>query len=496
MGRKFSVKNVCIVGAGPSGVAAAKYLLAEKAFERIDVYEQRSRVGGVWDYSPEQKTPDDLPVPSVTPHAGLAKPKWLQSGTRKALGGRVEEDSLFLSPLYDRLETNIPRTLMGYSDFDWPEDSQLFPKHETVTKYLEDYAADVKHLIHFNTQVLDISLAATKEDGQETWSVKTQKVQHKMIEDAKVQTYDAVVVANGHFAVPFIPQIKGMKEWAEKYPGAVSHSMYYQKPEDYKDLKTVIVGNGASGIDIAMQVMTACRHPLIQSQISESFLLSDPSPKKQERPEIVEFIVQDKAVRFADDSIEKNIDSILFCTGYFYSFPFLNNLSPPLVTSGTHVENLYQHMVYRQHPTLCFPVLQQRVIPFPMSEAQSAVIARLWNNRISLPSEEDMKAWEDNLLKETNGGGRDFHLLKFPKDANYINEMYDWSMSAPHADTKGKRPPHWGEKEYWMREKFPEIKKAFQDRGEGRHQVSSLEELGFDFEKYKKDRLVEQKSLL
>lgn len=96
---------------GPSNKAdVGRYLLAEKAFERIDVYEQRFRVGGVWDYSPEQKTPDDLPVPSVTPHAGLAKPKWLQSGTRKALGGRVEEDSLFLSPLYDRLETNIPRT--------------------------------------------------------------------------------------------------------------------------------------------------------------------------------------------------------------------------------------------------------------------------------------------------------------------------------------------------------------------------------------------------
>lgn len=96
---------------GPNNKAdVGRYLLAEKAFERIDVYEQRSRVGGVWDYSPEQKTPDDLPVPSVTPHAGLARPKWRQSGTRKALGGRVEEDSLFLSPLYDRLETNIPRT--------------------------------------------------------------------------------------------------------------------------------------------------------------------------------------------------------------------------------------------------------------------------------------------------------------------------------------------------------------------------------------------------
>ncbi|KAG9731985.1 FAD/NAD(P)-binding domain-containing protein, partial [Aureobasidium melanogenum] len=390
------------------GDCRGRYLLAEKTFERIDIYEQRSRVGGIWDYSPEDKTPDDLPVPSVTPHAGLARPKWLHSGTRKALGSRIEEESLFLSPLYDRLETNIPRTLMGFSDFDWPQDSQLFPKHETVTQYLEDYAADIKHLIHFNTQVLDINLAGTKQDGQDIWSVKTQKVQHKNQEDPVERTYDAVVVANGHFAVPFIPQIKGMKEWAEQYPNAISHSMYYKKPEDYTDLKTIVVGSGASGIDIAMQLMQACKLPLIQSERSKGFLLSDPTPKKKEKEEIVEFIIQDRAVRFADGTVEKDIDSVLFCTGYFYSYPFLNSLDPPLVTSGTHVQNLYQHLVYRPHPTLCFPVLQQRVIPFPMAEAQSAVIARLWNNRISLPSVEDMKAWEDNLRDETSDGKRDF----------------------------------------------------------------------------------------
>jgi cation diffusion facilitator CzcD-associated flavoprotein CzcO len=470
-------------------------------------------VGGVWDYSAEQKTPGDLPIPSVTPHTGLAKAKWLNSGTRHALGHGIEEESLFLSPLYDRLETNIPRTyvkptaekdmvnsrlcrLMGYSDFDWPQDSQLFPKHETVTQYLQDYAADVRHLIHFNTQVLDISLKRTNEDAKDVWSVKIQKVQHNKTEHVKEEHYDAVVVANGHFSVPFIPQIKGMQEWSKRYPNTISHSMYYQKPEDYRDLKTVVVGNGASGIDIAMQILTTCKHPLLQSQRSDSFLLSDTSPKKQERPEIVEFVLQDKAVRFADGTIEKDIDAVLFCTGYFYSFPFLNSLDPPLVTTGTHVENLYQHMIYRSHPTLCFPVLQQRVIPFPMAEAQGAVIARLWNNRISLPSESDMKLWEDQLLKDTNGGGRDFHLLKFPKDANYINAMYEWSMSAPDAASKGKKPPYWGEKEYWMREKFPEIKKAFQDRGEGRHDIRTLEELGFDFEKHKMERAVEQKSSL
>lgn len=87
-----------------------RFLLAEEAFDRIDVFEQRSRVGGVWDYSAEPKTPDDLDVPAVSAQAGLARPKWLQSGTRQALGDGVERESLFLSPLYDRLETNIPRT--------------------------------------------------------------------------------------------------------------------------------------------------------------------------------------------------------------------------------------------------------------------------------------------------------------------------------------------------------------------------------------------------
>lgn len=44
----FEVKKICIVGAGPTGLAAVKYLLAEAAFEKIDVFEQQSQAGGVW----------------------------------------------------------------------------------------------------------------------------------------------------------------------------------------------------------------------------------------------------------------------------------------------------------------------------------------------------------------------------------------------------------------------------------------------------------------
>lgn len=256
-----------------------------------------------------------------------------------------------------------------------------------------------------------------------------------------------------------------------------------------------MVGNGASGLDIANQIMTTCKKPLIQSQRGESYMAAGPSVDKLEKPEIVEYMPDNRSVRFADGSVETDIDSVLFCTGYFYSFPFLRGVEPPLIGDGTHVQNLYQHLFCRAHPTLALPALPQRIIPFPVSEAQGAVIARLWSGRLTLPSEAEMEAWEQNVYRET-GGGRDFHLLNFPKDANYINALYEWSMSAPEAESKGKKPPYWGEKQRWMRERFPAIKKAFQERGEGRHGVRTLEELGFDYEEWRKEKVVEAKSLL
>ena len=48
------------------------------------------------------------------------------------------------------------------------------------------------------------------------------------------EEYDAVVVASGHYAVPFIPVIPGLKEFAARYPGSVEHTKYYRGPEKYR----------------------------------------------------------------------------------------------------------------------------------------------------------------------------------------------------------------------------------------------------------------------
>ena len=79
--------------------------------------------------------------------------------------------------------------------------------------------------------------------------------------------------------------------------------------------------------------------------------------------------------------------------------------------------------------------------------------------------------------------------------------LHDWAVSVDEqAETNeakkiGKTPPHWSEKEYWTRERFPSIKKAFQDFGDERHQKTSLEDVGYSFEQWKRHKAQEDKKM-
>jgi cation diffusion facilitator CzcD-associated flavoprotein CzcO len=458
-----------------------RYLLAEKAFTKIKVFEQRATVGGIWNYVPcPEGAPKDQAIPQTNPFAGLDEPIW-HSNAKDTSSKQDRENASFLSPLYDRLETNIPRGLMGYSDLPWSKDAQLFPKHTEVQNYIEQYSQEVRHLIQFQTQVLDLH-----QEPSSKWTIKTKSITPDNDAEVSEHHFDAVVVANGHFNIPYIPKVTGIEAFSKAHPGTISHSKFYRLPEQYSGKKVVIVGNSASGIDIAGQIMPHCHQPLISSSKSESYLQLETPPGQLDKPPISRFHPENRTIEFEDGSRESNVDTVLYCTGYFYSFPFISGLNPPLITTGERVENLYQHLFYRPNPSLAFPVLSQKIIPFPFAEAQAAVIARTFAGRLALPSEAEMKAWEESVKAEM-GEGRGFHVLKFPKDADHINMLHDWALSADD-EPCGRKPPYWGEKEYWTRERFPAIKKAFQALGEDRHEVRSLTEVGFDFEQWKREK--------
>ncbi|KAH7033438.1 uncharacterized protein B0I36DRAFT_203318, partial [Microdochium trichocladiopsis] len=428
------VHKVAIIGAGPSGLAAAKYLLAQgqDVFQQVDIFEQRGEVGGVWKHTP-----------------------WITGATREAADSKVVDkvpltdpfvEPIFPSPMYDELNTNIPHTLMQFSDKPFPKDCEIYPTRQIVQDYLVEYARDVRHLIRFATQVVDVSLVeehallspspATK-DGphivREKWTVASRDLRTNKTTSA---VYDAVVVASGHYATPYIPDVPGIREFHAAYPDVISHSKSYRNPSDPRygctpsgARKVVVVGNSASGLDIAAQIRRARAGAADGGTNGKrtASLISSAAP-------IARFLVEEKGVEFQDGRIEYGVDRVLFATGFLYTFPFLKGLSleseTPLITNGRRVHNLAKHFLHTVHPTIVFPGLPIKVIPFPLAEAQAAVFSRIWANLIPLPSQAVLQEWErepaEAAERKWAKAERGYHVFETGGDGKYINELHSW----------------------------------------------------------------------
>ena len=241
----------------------------------------------------------------------------------------------------------------------------------------------------------------------------------------------------------------------------------------------LVVGNSASGSDIGSQICRVCQKPLLISRRRAVPLPGIPQGLKQEFPEIEEFRLDRRAIKFQDGTTQEDVDAVLFCTGYLYSYPFLSSLQPSVIGDGSRVQHVYEHIFYIHRPTLAFLALPQKIVPFPVSESQAAVVARVWAGRLDLPNEVEMLDWEMKRLDRT-GGGKGFHTLSFPHDADYIEQLFRWCLQAtPTSSGVGKTPPVWGQRERWIRSRIPAIKEAYSELGDQRHSIRTIEQLGF-----------------
>lgn len=472
-----SIQRICIIGAGPSGLSFSKYLLAENTFSKIDIYESQAEVGGAWKYTPQ--TSKSSSAPQTNPHQPLESPLIAEDG-----------EKLFPTPMYDTLRTNIPKMLMAYHDTPFEDDEPLFPSRQAVQEYLIRYSKEVRSLIKFQTQVRNVSVSKT-DDGKDEWTIC---VRDLVTNHETTHIYDAVVVANGHYTVPYIPSIPGMAEFASQYPNTIIHSKYYRSPAIYANRKVVVIGNAASGSDIGSQIKKHCSQPLLWSIRTPTDAFGH--DEREEVPEIIEYLPDTRGVKFSDGRIENDIDAVIYCTGYLYSFPFMSLPinEDALVTHGKRVCGLYKQLFHISHPTLAFPLLAQKVLPFPVSEFQAAAVARFWSGRISLPSKEDM--WlELEKEVETKGDGIGYHVL-MPRDADYARELIEMADKAEtridqDGEEVGKAVKEWDEKFLWIRENFGKIRLAYANHVG----VTTLEELGWDYEKHIKEKEDEIKDL-
>lgn len=371
-------KTVNIVGAGPCGFGVARCLLAENAQFHIRLFDSRTRFGGVWDYHPGH------------------------------------------GPMYRDLDTNIPHTLMEYSNRPFPGHLGLFATRDEVLDYVDKYsreiAADSRVEVKLGTKVNRLSKKGTN------WVVETDTGNYE-------SAYTLIAV--GHYQYPYFPPIPGLVEWAKAEPKAVRHALDYDSPEEFKGKRVLVIGNASSGTDLTVQLL---RHvaPVTVSRKhenpSDSAFDDDPSAIVW-KPEIE--AISDKKVHFKDGT-QGDFDRIIVCTGYLFDYPFLDWMPtiPFLHPQRSRLRNMYLHTLHIGDPTLAVVAMNMNVVPFPMSEAQGAVIAGVWSNRLQMPSQEMTLAQEAERVKE-KGDGRVFPALSSGEDVELMKKLWDWNESVP-----------------------------------------------------------------
>jgi thioredoxin reductase len=375
--------KVAIIGAGAAGLVTAR-VLKRNGIEPIILEKdaQDTGVGGVWSYKPNSDS----------------------------------------RPMYRGLRTNLPREIMAYREFPWGGDGKTmsFATHEEVKDYLSRYAKtmDVEDLIQYQSTVTKLEIVKSEEkktesDGESLfWPQIKLEWDSARSNDKDIIThseiFDAVCVCNGHYDAPANPIIPGI----EKFQGEIIHSITYDDPSIFKGKKVLCIGGRASGSDLAREISQYAKHVYLSDTTCPT--LVDGKPITEENiswvPRTTEVLLNSR-VSFGSTCDETpEVDIIVFCSGYDYQFPFINelsNLDLSVIPGERRVKPLYEQLWHARYPSLTFIGLQHSVVPFPFFELQAeAVVSQLVGDSSSkswtLPS---LDVRMDCAEKDANCGG-------------------------------------------------------------------------------------------
>ncbi|TVU10037.1 hypothetical protein EJB05_43542, partial [Eragrostis curvula] len=241
-----AVKRVGIVGAGTSGLAACKHLLA-RGFRPV-VFEAGASVGGLW--------------------------------TRTLASTRLQS----------------PHVVYRFSDFPWPEEGvDWYPRHDQVVDYLAAYARrfGVDGCVRFRSRVVAAEYVGADDaeqwagngeafggDGAGVWRLA---VRHEESDATQTYEFDFLILCIGRFSgVPNIPAFPP-NEGPDAFCGRVLHSMDLSDMDVadaaalVKGKRVAVVGSGKSAHDIVAECaeVNGVEHPCTMICRSPQWLAHD-----------------------------------------------------------------------------------------------------------------------------------------------------------------------------------------------------------------------------
>ncbi|KAH8493198.1 hypothetical protein H0E87_022446 [Populus deltoides] len=222
-----------------------------------------------------------------------------------------------------------------------------------------------------------------------------------------------------------------MDTWKRKQ----MHSHIYRVPEPFRNEVVVVVGNSLSGQDISMELVEVAKEVHLSAKslnITEG--LSKVISKHENlhlHPQI-ETLQEDGRVVFVDGSW-LIADTILHCTGYSYTFPFLDTKGMVAVDDD-RVGPLYEHTFPPAlAPSLSFVGIPRKIIGFPFFEAQAKWIAQLLSGKRTLPSREEMMRSIEEFYRSRDAAAIPKHYTHDIGDFEYCDRYGD-HIGFPHLE--------------------------------------------------------------
>jgi len=444
-------KKIGLIGCGPSGMALISAFHEAnsngKSVPKIICFEKQEKVSGLWNLT--WKTGIDSNGEPV--HSSMYRHQWA-NGPKECLElANYTFDEHFKKP--------VPS----------------FPPRGVIQDYLlgrfEKCSKDQD--IRFNTVVRNV----VEDSGRFIITYENLLTKERCDE-----IVDYVIVATGHFSVPFMPSYPGL----ESFNGSVLHSHDFRNAEEFKDKRVVIVGSKYSAEDIALQCSKFGAKKCIISYRKNKIGFKWPE-NIIEVPQCQKIV--NKHFFFEDGSIYE-ADAIIFCTGYNHHYPFLENkLRLKDATNLVYLENLYKGIVLKNNKNVLYLGAQNQCYTFPMFDIQAWFARDVILGNIEIPDEEtmnkDINTWFKRCMNlKSNSGALDFqkeYLHDLMKETNYssfeiiskIAEMYhtcnqdkiddimtyrDKCFTSPYTGTVAVTPrKNWFDslddsREYFMRE--------------------------------------------
>ncbi|XP_029375412.1 flavin-containing monooxygenase FMO GS-OX4 [Echeneis naucrates] len=375
---KMVLQRVAVVGAGAAGLCAARHILSRpNSFACPVVFELTDNIGGTWCYV-ERIGQDDHGRP-------------------------------IHSSMYRDLRTNLPKEVMAFPDFPFDPQLSSFLPHQEIQKYLKKYchAHNIWPQIRFNTMVEKVKpVVLAKEVEKNTmWEVTSCDLSGHQ----KTEIFDSVFVCSGHYSEPYIPNVPGMKN----FKGKLLHSHLYRYAEPFSGQSVVVLGAKASGLDISIELVKAgAKVTLSHGRPRLTFPL--PSGIRQSSPVVA--IEDNGSIRFQDGSVDQ-ADTLMFCTGYKFRFPFLDADQLGLKIQDHMVSPLYRYMMPPAFPSLFFISICKMICPFPNFNCQVQFALAVLDGSVSLPSRAEMEDDVHRVLRDkVDRGFQQRHLLDMFED--------------------------------------------------------------------------------